>query len=213
LVFKQLGVFMKKFAVIACALAFAPLASVQAATTVSVVAATPVYSGPAVTYDFEGLTPISGGNYKNVSDLNGTRPTGSTGNYYAVGGVNGNPAILDLSSFLNIGSLSFLWGTPDNFNLLEVLDGGGNSIFEFRGNPDVSTTLADSLVTLNFDDATSGSVKALRFTATGTAFEIDNVAVRAVPEPGVWAMMLIGFAAMGFSLRRRENKKLRVRFA
>ena len=205
---------MKKFAVIACALAFAPLASVQAATTVSVVAATPVYSGPAVTYDFDSLTPeISGGNYKSVSDVNGTRPTGSTGDYYAVGGVNGNPAILDLSSFLNIGSLSFLWGTPDNFNLLDVLDGDGNSIFSFRGNPDVSTTLADSLVTLNFDDATSGSVKALRFTATGTAFEIDNVAVRAVPEPGVWAMMLIGFAAMGFSLRRRENKKLRVRFA
>lgn len=30
----------------------------------------------------------------------------------------------------------------------------------------------------------------------------------AVPEPGTWAMMLIGFAGAGFALRRRRNEKL-----
>ncbi len=71
----------------------------------------------------------------------------------------------------------------------------------------------DSLVTFHFDGATVDNVKALRFTSSQQSFEFDNVAVQPIPEPGVWAMMLIGFAAMGFSLRRREKTKLRVRFA
>jgi hypothetical protein len=28
----------------------------------------------------------------------------------------------------------------------------------------------------------------------------------AVPEPGTWAMMLLGFGAIGFSMRRRRGK-------
>jgi hypothetical protein len=36
-----------------------------------------------------------------------------------------------------------------------------------------------------------------------------------VPEPSTWAMMLIGFGAVGFAMRRRRNegKTARVRFA
>ncbi len=49
---------------------------------------------------------------------------------------------------------------------------------------------------------------------TAADFAVDRVyAVAAVPEPGVWAMMLFGFAAIGFSLRRRNNSEARVRFA
>jgi hypothetical protein len=37
------------------------------------------------------------------------------------------------------------------------------------------------------------------------AFEIDNIVVNsAVPEPATWAMMLLGFGAIGFSMRRRR---------
>jgi hypothetical protein len=45
---------------------------------------------------------------------------------------------------------------------------------------------------------------------TGTGFHpfgIDNInfsSVRAIPEPGTWAMMLIGFAGMGLAVRRRK---------
>ena len=48
---------------------------------------------------------------------------------------------------------------------------------------------------------------------TAADFAVDRVYVAAVPEPGVWAMMLLGFAAIGFSLRRRNNSVVRVRFA
>jgi hypothetical protein len=36
------------------------------------------------------------------------------------------------------------------------------------------------------------------------AFETANFAVGAVPEPATWAMMLLGFGAVGYSMRRRK---------
>jgi PEP-CTERM motif len=41
------------------------------------------------------------------------------------------------------------------------------------------------------------------------AGEITRNGAGAVPEPGTWAMMLIGFGAVGFSMRRRHAKSLR----
>lgn len=43
------------------------------------------------------------------------------------------------------------------------------------------------------------------FTAGPATLTITRAAVAAVPEPGTWAMMLIGFGAMGVSLRRRDR--------
>ena len=39
------------------------------------------------------------------------------------------------------------------------------------------------------------------------AFEIDNIALTTggVPEPSTWAMMLLGFGAIGFTIRRRKS--------
>ena len=34
-----------------------------------------------------------------------------------------------------------------------------------------------------------------------------------VPEPSTWALMLFGFGALGFAMRRRRGANLRVRFA
>ena len=50
----------------------------------------------------------------------------------------------------------------------------------------------------------------------GAKLQLDNINVTAlnapgaVPEPATWAMMMLGFGAMGASLRRRRDT---VRFA
>lgn len=42
---------------------------------------------------------------------------------------------------------------------------------------------------------------------------LDDVSTSAVPEPATWAMMLAGFGAVGFALRRRAKVRTAVSFA
>ena len=42
-----------------------------------------------------------------------------------------------------------------------------------------------------------------------TGFRLET----AVPEPATWAMMIVGFGAMGFAMRRGRDAQTRVRFA
>lgn len=57
--------------------------------------------------------------------------------------------------------------------------------------------------------STGAQTVAFAFTGRGSTaadFGIDRVFVTAaVPEPGTWAMMLLGFGAIGFSMRRRRH--------
>ncbi|MFC3595135.1 PEPxxWA-CTERM sorting domain-containing protein [Novosphingobium piscinae] len=53
-----------------------------------------------------------------------------------------------------------------------------------------------------FDDLTFGSTTAGSGGNTG-----------AVPEPSTWAMMLLGFAAVGMAMRKRANVVTSVRYA
>lgn len=51
--------------------------------------------------------------------------------------------------------------------------------------------------------------------STSRQFRVEGVS-GAVPEPGTWAMMLFGFGAIGFAMRRRRQTsgdRIRVRFA
>jgi choice-of-anchor C domain-containing protein len=54
----------------------------------------------------------------------------------------------------------------------------------------------------------TGTSTTLTFTSTGqTAFgaALDNVNVTAVPEPATWALMILGFGAIGGVMRRRQG--------
>jgi len=58
----------------------------------------------------------------------------------------------------------------------------------------------------------SGTTTRLTFTnLTGGPNEgllLDSVSVAAVPEPGTWAMMLLGFGAIGMAMRSRRRRQI-----
>lgn len=60
----------------------------------------------------------------------------------------------------------------------------------------------------------NGSVAAFRTTyATNLVTEAAALATPAVPEPASWAMMIAGFGAVGFAMRRRQRVATRIAFA
>jgi choice-of-anchor C domain-containing protein len=58
----------------------------------------------------------------------------------------------------------------------------------------------------NYVFTATGTSTTLTFTSTGTTAygaALDNVNVTAVPEPAAWALMILGFGAIGGVMRRR----------
>jgi hypothetical protein len=78
-------------------------------------------------------------------------------------------------------------------------------------NSDTSQSITDSLV---FDLATLGPSVYLGFTggsgASWALQDVTNYSVSAVPEPSTWAMLLFGFAGLGFAGYRRAKNRLPV---
>jgi hypothetical protein len=110
--------------------------------------------------------------------------------------------------------LSFEWAaaqlrnrTGDITEQLHVTFGGQSFDTEILGVPSGGFS-GWKAAGFNFT-ATSGS-QVLKFLSIGTPnslppiASIDGVSLTAVPEPAVWAMMLIGFGGMGAMLRRRR---------
>ncbi len=109
---------------------------------------------------------------------------------------------------------SFTTGTVSNFfDLTNAAYGTGtllgSSTFNGRGSfsedvganfaPTTGTYSETAVYTLNFAGGAAGQVGA-------------SAQLSAVPEPATWAMMLVGFGAIGGTMRRR-NVRARVQFA
>lgn len=81
----------------------------------------------------------------------------------------------------------------------------------------VGTT--DDFATLGFESILAGhSIKSVTISLDGTGFfkefkqvDFSPAAITAVPEPTTWAMMILGFAGVGFmAYRRKSSPALRV---
>lgn len=74
-----------------------------------------------------------------------------------------------------------------------------------------STAFPPNVVTYSpfaYSFTATGTSTTLKFTSTGTTAygaALDNVSVTAVPEPATWALMIVGFGAMGGMMRRRRQ--------
>lgn len=212
---------MKKLALTSSiVLAFALTGTANASVSVSAVAGTNPYSGPTPTYTFDsvpGTPAYSGGQVVTGSGTTSAQPFGSTGNYYTVGPSAGSPGTIFFAT-PGIGVISFIWGSIDDYNTLSFTDALGNPLgagYTFTGseiaalipalaNGDRSSMNTNPLVTFTFTGPDFNVVGGMQLSSTRNAFEIDDIAVRGVPEPATWAMMLVGFGALGFAMRRRR---------
>ena len=138
-------------------------------------------------------------------------PAGDTTNYMSI--LNGKSETLTFSGVQN--RFGLCWGSIDSYNSVAFYLGNsatpfltlhGNTLnavpaLGFDGNQLAALTNAYVTFTgLSFDKIVLAS--------SGNSFEFDNISygVGAVPEPSTWAMMLLGFAGIGFAYRRRRNR-------
>ncbi len=108
-----------------------------------------------------------------------------------------------------ISSFSFYWGSNDLYNEVRLYDVNNNLIHTQVGTGDGSQALPLTNQRYNFvltgNDKNLGRIELY---SNGKAFEADDFAFSSgVPEPATWAMMIMGFGAVGSmarSARRRQ---------
>ena len=98
-------------------------------------------------------------------------------------------------------------GTP-NIKTVDVSFGSsGAQIFKFDDTGFSKTNMGWKLESFLY--TATGTLSDLSFqSATQGAYgpALDDVSVTAVPEASTWAMMILGFAGVGFTAYRRKNK-------
>lgn len=197
------------------------------AAALMLMGATPAFA--QATFTFTGAAGVQPGETLLASfDGNASTYGGITGSYSVltgnVPGVGADPAVLPIgdpylailgnqtATYSFAGGLTQLgldYGSVDPYNLftLSFLTGptqsftGTNIFVGANGNQTSSLTNGR----LTFSAIGSNFITGLTLQSSQNSLELDNIGViSAVPEPATWGMMLIGFAAIGASMRRRR---------
>jgi hypothetical protein len=161
---------------------------------------TTTVSGNQVTYGFS-LTVAPGVTY-NID------PAIATGYIYQIGLGNPNFASVTLPNIGNSGPYGlYLW---DGMSFAFDLNLAAGQLFNFLGNGVDGFEVLGIDPNLGLDpNNPTAFITALTFTGagnfTGTMTPVTTD-VSAVPEPSAWAMMILGFAGIGFMAYRRKSK-------
>lgn len=108
------------------------------------------------------------------------------------------------------------WGSVDSYNTIAFYNGstlvnsytgtqvvvaaGLNSAFLGNQTSDQSNRY------FQFSFGSGEAFDRVVLSSTRNSFEFDNISA-GVPEPSTWAMMLIGFAGLGYAARRRQQTR------
>jgi hypothetical protein len=167
-------------------------------------------AGQYIITNFDNADHLSGG-YKLVkgSAASYAAPYKDTTQYLAV--LAGKTASLAISPAVK--TLSFYWGSIDDYNTVSFYNGStlvgsftGDQIPLAPADGTQGSPLNNRRVNWSFDGAV---VTRVDFTSSRNAFEVDSVA-GAVPEPATWAMLVLGMALVGTSMRARSRKPMSV---
>lgn len=204
---------MFKFRRILACLATLPLALAAAPTQAQVI----------FTSNFDSV-PVPAGGYQIFASVDGWTTTAGGGievQNHAAGDPFSETNLVELDSTSNstmqrsivdAGSyyLNFYYsprpGIPLSSNGIDVLV-NGVSIFNISGAGAGATVWSPQQLFF-----TVGAGSTLAFAAIGTSDSLggylDSISlVSAVPEPSAWGMMLLGFGAIGFAMRRRRSER------
>jgi hypothetical protein len=187
----------------AIALAFGAAALPAAATVVPIPDPTPnayIYFGngdASVTYDnvtFSQSLALGNGNFFNVGQLFSGDPAVLSSQQQTAGVAN---ILIDLPRFTK--ALSFNYGTFGGSSVNFQLSNGASFTQGSTGSgyatPDLFLTTGPK------------AFNSVLVTSTDGVLNLNNLSY-AVPEPATWAMMLIGFAALGAAARSRRAQVL-----
>lgn len=198
-----------------CVAAMASAASANAAVLFSFApgGASPS-SGYTVINTFDTAAGIGGSGFQikvPPADNDGAPPANSmpSGTPYLSVLAGGTATITFASA---VSAFQFDWGSIDDYNTLTINSTGQDPVivpgsnFINPANGDQVSPGTNGLFTVW---GTSGETfNSITFSSSGNSFEVDNLAVSAVPEPGAWALMIGGFGLTGAALRRRRSIRL-----
>ena len=139
----------------------------------------------------------------------GLSGTGTDNFIFRIGPATGNGIGLGSGSIIT----SFSITGPTSLQFTSVTFNNGVSTFVVP----ITALGTGAAATLSNIPIFSGNFNTLsvNWTATGNASYGGNLTFvpGGIPEPMTWAMMILGFAAVGFAMRRRNQEVTRVRYA
>jgi opacity protein-like surface antigen len=185
------------------------LVAVSAALAYSPAASAADFVPPSPEFQVFG-NPLTGTETVSGSiSRNGLTGTGTDNFIFRIGPANGNPIGLGSGSIIT--SFSLLGPTSLTFNSVTFNNGVSNFVVP------ITAIGSGAAATLSNIPIFSGNFNTLsvNWTATGNASYGGNLTFipGGIPEPMTWAMMILGFAAVGFAMRRRNEEVARVRYA
>lgn len=130
--------------------------------------------------------------------------TSGVNNYLAV--MNGGSETVTLATTGN--TLGLLWGSVDSYNTLTLATSSGPVVITgatlLALNPALVYGTTSEYVTLSG----FGTITGFTMASSLNSFETDEYSIATVvPETSTWAMMLIGFASVGFLSYRNRNRR------